>query len=261
MRVASESFTVQTSGRGMTDVTQTVQAQVRVTGIGAGVATVFIHHTSASLLISENADRDVQRDLEAFMTRLVPDGDLIYRHVAEGPDDMPSHVRSVLTATSLTLPVRGGRCDLGTWHHANAVPLRDTHAFCKTFPEEVQPHCWRDQRPILSAKVIPREQDIHLPFCGIKDPLGVGAVETANVGKNGFGKVRVRAHVSEYRFDAANVHGRFKLRNAIQTVSHEDDNSLLLTNSLALRLYVAVVKPIGRGPMAIQHAERLPSGR
>ena len=80
-----------------------------------GVCHVFIHHTSASLIITENADSDVQVDLDAFMARLVRDGDPVFVHTAEGPDDMSAHVRSVLTATSLTIPVQGGRCDLGTW--------------------------------------------------------------------------------------------------------------------------------------------------
>jgi secondary thiamine-phosphate synthase enzyme len=76
---------------------------------------VFIAHTSASLTVCENADPTVQRDLEAFMARLVPDGDPLFRHTSEGPDDMPAHVRSVLTDSGLTLPVAGGRCKLGTW--------------------------------------------------------------------------------------------------------------------------------------------------
>lgn len=115
MRVFSESFSVATPGRGATDITDAVQAQVTHAAVEVGVVTVFVHHTSASLMISENADPDVLTDLEAFFGRLVPDGDPLYRHTDEGPDDMPSHVRSVLTQTSLTVPVRGSRCDLGTW--------------------------------------------------------------------------------------------------------------------------------------------------
>jgi len=115
MRVFSESFTVATPGRGATDITEDVQAQVAHASVSVGVVTVFVHHTSASLMISENADPDVLADLEAFFARLVPDGDPLYRHTAEGPDDMPAHVRSVLTQTSLTVPVRDQRCDLGTW--------------------------------------------------------------------------------------------------------------------------------------------------
>jgi len=79
------------------------------------VATLFVHHTSASLILCENADPQVRRDLEAWLSRAVPDGDALFSHIDEGPDDMPAHVRSVLTATSLSIPVRDGRMDLGTW--------------------------------------------------------------------------------------------------------------------------------------------------
>lgn len=113
--VHSASFEVGTRGRGIYDVTEQVQRAVRDANVQSGLCTVFVHHTSASLLINENADPDVHRDLEAFMARLVPDGDALFRHVAEGPDDMPSHVRSVLTQTSLGIPIARGRCDLGTW--------------------------------------------------------------------------------------------------------------------------------------------------
>ena len=115
MRVFNESLHIETPGRGVTNITQAVQTQVARSEVSCGLASVFIHHTSASLMLSENADPDVVRDLEAFMTRLVPDGDPIYHHTAEGPDDMSAHVRSVLTHTELTLPVRDGQCDLGTW--------------------------------------------------------------------------------------------------------------------------------------------------
>jgi len=106
---------VRTRGRGTYDITVEVQRAVAASGVERGVATVFVHHTSASLIINENADPDVQRDLDAFLDRLVPDGDPLYRHTAEGPDDMPAHVRSALTATSLAIPVANGRCALGTW--------------------------------------------------------------------------------------------------------------------------------------------------
>jgi secondary thiamine-phosphate synthase enzyme len=102
-------------GRGIYDITDEVQNAVAESAIRAGLCNVFIHHTSASLLINENADPQVLRDLEAFFNRLVPDGDSLYRHTAEGPDDMPSHVRAALTQTSLTIPVADGRCALGTW--------------------------------------------------------------------------------------------------------------------------------------------------
>lgn len=113
--VHSGTIEVATGGRALYDVTEQVQRVVRESQAVTGLCTVFVHHTSASLLITENADPDVHRDLEAFMTRLVPDGDKLFKHVAEGPDDMPSHVRSVLTQTSLGLPIARGRCDLGTW--------------------------------------------------------------------------------------------------------------------------------------------------
>ena len=114
-KVHGESFEVETRGRGIVDVTPRVQAAVGRAAVTTGLCTVFVHHTSASLLISENADPDVLTDLERFMARLVPDGDALYRHVEEGPDDMPSHVRAALTQSSLSLPVASGRCDLGTW--------------------------------------------------------------------------------------------------------------------------------------------------
>jgi secondary thiamine-phosphate synthase enzyme len=109
------SISLATRGRGTYDVTDTVQAAVRASGVREGLCMLFIHHTSASLIITENADPVVRRDLDAFLARLVPDGDPLFRHIDEGPDDMPSHVRSVLTQTSLSIPVAGGRCDLGTW--------------------------------------------------------------------------------------------------------------------------------------------------
>ncbi len=110
-----ESLTIATRGRGTVEITDEVRRVVRASGIGRGLCTVFAHHTSASLIICENADAGVPRDLERFFARLVPDGDPVFRHTAEGPDDMPAHVRSILTQTSITLPVAGADCDLGTW--------------------------------------------------------------------------------------------------------------------------------------------------
>ena len=106
---------IETRGRGTYEVTDAVQQAVGQSGITQGLCTVFVHHTSASLIINENADPDVRRDLDAFLERLVPDGDPLFVHTAEGPDDMPAHVRCALTQTSLGIPVAGGRCDLGTW--------------------------------------------------------------------------------------------------------------------------------------------------
>ena len=88
---------------------------MRASGVTEGLLTLHVRHTSASLLIQENADPEVQRDLERFFSRLVPQGDPIFRHTSEGPDDMPAHVRSALTATSLSVPVAGGGPALGTW--------------------------------------------------------------------------------------------------------------------------------------------------
>lgn len=115
LRHAARALQVATRGRGLVDLTADVQEFVRGAGARDGLCTVFVHHTSASLLITENADPEVHRDLERFFSRLVPDGDKLFRHDAEGPDDMPAHVRCALTQTSLSIPVRDGRCDLGTW--------------------------------------------------------------------------------------------------------------------------------------------------
>lgn len=106
---------VETTGRGTYDVSQQVQDAVAASGIEAGMCHVFIRHTSASLVLCENADPAVRRDLEAFMSRTVPDGDPMFTHIDEGPDDMPAHVRSILTQTDLNIPIRHGRCALGTW--------------------------------------------------------------------------------------------------------------------------------------------------
>ncbi len=115
MSATSKVIEVRTRGRGTTEITPQVQDAVAAAGIADGLCTVFIHHTSASLIINENADPDVQRDLDAFLSRLVPDGDSLYVHTMEGPDDMPAHVRTALTQTSLSIPVARGRCALGTW--------------------------------------------------------------------------------------------------------------------------------------------------
>lgn len=101
--------------RGLQSITELVAAVVGASGVDEGMCSVFLRHTSASLLIQENADPDVQDDLERFFSRLVPEGDPLYRHTAEGPDDMPAHVRAALTAVSLMVPVMDGRLALGTW--------------------------------------------------------------------------------------------------------------------------------------------------
>lgn len=115
MRQASGELELATRGRGLYDVSDRLSAFVAGSGIGEGLLTVFIRHTSASLLVQENADPEVQRDLERFFARLVPDGDPLFRHTAEGPDDMPAHVRAALTQTQLSIPVARGRPALGAW--------------------------------------------------------------------------------------------------------------------------------------------------
>jgi len=108
-------LTVATKGRGTYDITRDVAEIVRASAAQRGLATVFIHHTSASLIICENADPSVRQDLETFAAKLVPDGDRMFTHDAEGDDDMPAHVRTVLTQTSIGLPIAGGKLALGTW--------------------------------------------------------------------------------------------------------------------------------------------------
>ena len=106
---------VETTGQGLYELTSAVQAAVHGANIAEGLCTVFVQHTSASLVIQENADPTAKRDLERWITRLVPEGDPFYEHDAEGPDDMPSHIKAALTATSLSIPIAGGRLALGTW--------------------------------------------------------------------------------------------------------------------------------------------------
>lgn len=107
------SFT--TNGRGTYDITREIQEFVDRTTIDTGMCNVFVHHTSASVILCENADPSVRHDLETFMAKVAPDGDPMYRHSDEGPDDMPAHIRTILTQNSLNLPVDNCRCDLGTW--------------------------------------------------------------------------------------------------------------------------------------------------
>lgn len=104
-----------TRGKGLHEITRQVQAALSSTGLGEGLCTVLIRHTSASLVIQENADPSARRDLEAWLDRHVPEGDPRFTHTTEGPDDMPSHIRAALTATSLSIPFEGGRLALGTW--------------------------------------------------------------------------------------------------------------------------------------------------
>ncbi|MSQ54814.1 MAG: YjbQ family protein [Betaproteobacteria bacterium] len=113
--VVQKTLEYRTRGRGTTDVTREVARVVAESGIRAGTCSVFVQHTSASLILCENADPDVRRDLETLFARLAPDGDREYRHDTEGPDDMAAHARSVLTASSHVLPIAGGELQLGTW--------------------------------------------------------------------------------------------------------------------------------------------------
>ena len=113
--IHQQTLTFRTTGRGTTDITADVQRVVAASGIAKGLCTVFLQHTSASLILCENADPDVRVDLEMLLSRLAPDGDKEYVHDAEGPDDMASHARSILTSNSITIPVTGGRLMLGTW--------------------------------------------------------------------------------------------------------------------------------------------------
>jgi secondary thiamine-phosphate synthase enzyme len=115
LRQAQQEFVLRTRGRGLHEFTDEVQAWVTRGGFQAGLVTLHLRHTSASLLIQENADATVRRDLDAFFARLVPDGDRLFQHTAEGADDMPAHVRAALTAVNLSLPVSEGRLALGTW--------------------------------------------------------------------------------------------------------------------------------------------------
>ena len=115
LRQKATAIAVATLGRGLLEITRPVGAWVAGLGAQAGLVTLFIRHTSASLLIQENAAAEVRADLDRFFARLVPDGDPIFRHRDEGLDDMPAHVRSALTAVQLSIPVADGRMSLGTW--------------------------------------------------------------------------------------------------------------------------------------------------
>jgi secondary thiamine-phosphate synthase enzyme len=110
-----KQFSFDTPGQGLHEITRDVSALVNKAGINEGLCTVYVRHTSASLVIQENADPTAKSDLERWLNRLVPEGDPFYEHDAEGPDDMPSHLKAALTATSLSIPIAGGKLVLGTW--------------------------------------------------------------------------------------------------------------------------------------------------
>jgi secondary thiamine-phosphate synthase enzyme len=115
MRQVAHQLLVETAGQRLYEITGEVQSWTAARGIAQGLLTVFVHHTSASLLIQENADPRVQDDINAFFRRLVSEDRRLYSHNDEGPDDMPAHIRSALTTTQLSIPVAAGRCDLGRW--------------------------------------------------------------------------------------------------------------------------------------------------
>lgn len=115
MAVLQQTLSINTPGRQLLDITERLQALVRQSGVETGLCNVFVPHTSASLLLNENWDRDVQTDLEAFFARLVPEGDRLFIHTAEGPDDMPAHIRTALTQSSITVPITAGKLATGTW--------------------------------------------------------------------------------------------------------------------------------------------------
>ena len=110
-----KQISIETPGQGLHEITGAVAAAVKSAGIEEGLCTLFVRHTSASLLIQENADPSAKRDLERWLNRLVPEGDPFYTHDAEGPDDMPAHIKAALTATSLSIPIVGKKLMLGTW--------------------------------------------------------------------------------------------------------------------------------------------------
>ncbi len=134
MRQHHHTFSIPARGKGLYDFTAEVARWIAACGIRDGLLTLFLRHTSASLVIQENADPDVQGDLERFLSRLVPEHDPLYQHTLEGPDDMPAHIRAALTQTQLSIPVRDGRMVLGTWQgiylfeHRRAPHLRQVAA-------------------------------------------------------------------------------------------------------------------------------------
>ncbi len=106
---------IETKGRGTYEISNDIQSMIDKSTINSGLCHLFLQHTSASLILCENADATVRTDLENFMARIAPDGDPAYQHDMEGPDDMPAHIRTILTQNSLTIPIHNGRCALGTW--------------------------------------------------------------------------------------------------------------------------------------------------
>ena len=137
MKFHQKKHTFATAGRGFIQITTELQNAVADSGIQIGLCHCYIHHTSASLVITENADSDVLSDLENFMSRLVVDGDSYYDHNAEGADDMPAHIRSVLTQTEITVPIVKGHLDLGIWQGIYLWEHR-THQHLRTLTQTIQ---------------------------------------------------------------------------------------------------------------------------
>jgi len=116
-----------TNGRGTYNISQKIADCIASSGIQSGICHLFVQHTSASLILCENADHDVREDLETFMAKLVPDGDKMFKHQSEGPDDMPAHIRTTLTQSGLSIPVTNGKCDLGIWQGIFLWEHRTSH--------------------------------------------------------------------------------------------------------------------------------------
>ena len=114
-RMKQNTLNIETKGRGTYEISNDIQNIIDESNISTGLCHLFLQHTSASLILCENADATVRADLEKFMARIAPDGDSSYQHDMEGPDDMPAHIRTILTQNSLTIPIVNGRCALGTW--------------------------------------------------------------------------------------------------------------------------------------------------
>jgi secondary thiamine-phosphate synthase enzyme len=125
MKQAQDTLKVKTNGKGFVDITKQVASWVREQNLDMGLLTVFITHTSASLIVQENADPDVLADLQSFLKRVVPENPAMYRHTMEGPDDMPAHIRSLLTQTQLSIPLTKGRMVLGAWQGIYVCEHRD----------------------------------------------------------------------------------------------------------------------------------------
>ena len=113
--ILQEQIVISTNGRGTYEITDRIRDFVETSSLKQGLCHVFVHHTSASLILCENADPSVRTDLETFMLKLVPDGNPMFKHISEGADDMPAHIRSILTQVSLSIPISNGKCGLGIW--------------------------------------------------------------------------------------------------------------------------------------------------